>query len=222
MDMKKSVFLAVLMIVLTVFVSAFAEPYTLHAGVQFGMTADEVIEKENARGNTFEMIDGRLINTSKISIVDMNATIYFDFDSEGKLIRQQYRFRDQVFDSIRNKFETVYGLPECSSASDTKLALPSYFKSFSGPMPTADEFGKTIINNSMVSYSYSGLTYCQWMVEVEEGFVVIEQYGRSLNAKVGNKSSGAVANLCFVDYNLFTKEEILGAINENASKYDDL
>lgn len=220
--MKRLVFLTALMIMLTVFASALAEPYTLHAGVQFGMTADEVIEKEKDRGNTFEMTDGRLTNTNQVSIVDMNATIYFDFDSEGNLIRQQYRFRDQVFDSVRNKFEKVYGLPNCSSAADTKLSLPSYFKSFSGPMPSADELGKTIINNSMVSYSYSGLTYCQWMVEVEEGFVVIEQYGRSLNAKVGSKSSGAVANLIYVDYNLFTKEEIMGAIDETAAKYDDL
>lgn len=43
---------------------AHAEKYTLHSGIEAGMTVDKVIAKQKERGNIFESDNHRLKNTT--------------------------------------------------------------------------------------------------------------------------------------------------------------
>ena len=87
--MKQILRVLLIALVLLMGTAAFAETYQLHSGITFGMTAEEAIAKQTERGNTFEMVDGRLTNTSSVMILSLPASIYYDFDADGGIIRQQ-------------------------------------------------------------------------------------------------------------------------------------
>ncbi|MBQ7848638.1 MAG: hypothetical protein IJ343_02810 [Clostridia bacterium] len=72
-------------------------------------------------------------------ILSLPASIYYDFDSDGGIIRQQYRFDKAEIGDLVQEFTQVYGAPDCSSALNTTLALPE--ASFTGPFPSATEYG---------------------------------------------------------------------------------
>lgn len=217
--MKRILFWVIALVMLTCTV-AMADEFKLHSGVTFGMTAEEIIAKQSERGNTFAMNDGRLKSTSSISILDLDATIYYDFDADGKMVRQQFYFRDVNFAPLAREFEKVYGTPDCTSSLGTELVLPA--KSFSGPIPTGQEFSDAIFNSSMVTGSRGDIVTYQWLVETDEGYTVIEEYGYDYYAKVGNNAKRRIGTVCLVDYRFFTKEEIENAQQENSEKYNDI
>lgn len=223
--MKRVICLVVAIVLSLCATTAFAEKYTLHSGVEFGMPADEVIAKQKERGNTFQMEGDRLKNTNKITILDLDASIFYDFDRDGHLTRQQYYFRDVNFAPLKDEFEKVYGSHNCSSISGSKLVLPA--NSFSGPLPSAKEMVSKVLGSGIADKSYvkseaSDLIYYQWLIEVDEGYVVIEEYGYEYYVKIDKNPKQLIATVCLVDYRLFSKEDIEGAQNENAQKYNDI
>ena len=218
--MKKIISL-VLMVVVLFSVSALSEEeFTLHSGVTFGMTSDEIIAKQNERGNSFSMQDGRLTNSNSLSILDVDADIFYDFDENGKMTRQQFYFKNINFAPLAKDFAKVYGEPDCSSILGTHLVLPD--ASFYGPLPTGQEFADKMFNSYLVTGSRGDLLYYQWLVEAEGGYVVIEEYGYEYYAKVGKNPSYKIGSICLVDYRYFTKEAIDDVQTENAMKYGDI
>ena len=220
--MKKNVAILILLSVLCMCFTVSAEEYQLHSGITFGMTAEEAIEKQTIRGNKFEMVDGRLASSDKVTILSKPAQIFYDFNADGGIVRQQYRFDQVDINDLVMEFSKVYGEPNCSSAIGNQLALPK--ASFAGPLPTAQEYGvqHVGINNSLVTYSCGSIEYVQWLVEVEGGSVVIEIYGRSYAAKVGNNARRTYGYCYLVDYRFFTEEEMEEAQQKNLDRYNDI
>lgn len=222
--MKKCLCLFVVIISLISSV-AVADEFLLHSGVTFGMSAEDIIAKQGERGNSFSMKNNRLTNDNTIRILDLGAKIYYDFDENGRMTRQQFRFRDVNFAPLAREFEKVYGAPDYSSTLGTKLVLPT--ASFTGPLPTGEEFMDTYYSNiSSSSVSVRGnrgemVTY-QWMVETDGGYVVIDLYGHSYYVKIGSNSNTLMGTICLVDYRFFTTEEIDNAQSANAQKYNDI
>lgn len=221
--MKQILRVLLIALVLLMGTAAFAETYQLHSGITFGMTAEEAIAKQTERGNTFEMVDGRLTNTSSISILSLPATIYYDFDADGGITRQQYRFDKAEVGDLVQEFTKVYGAPDCSSALNTTLALPE--SSFTGPFPTATEYGHKYVGTSpLFLFSRGGISsYAQWLIEVDSGWVAVEIYGCGYTAKVsGQYTSYSVGSCCLVDYRFFTEAQINDAQQKNADRYNDI
>ena len=224
--MKKTICLLIMIISMIVSV-AVADEFTLHSGVTFGMSADEIVAKQKERGNTFSMTtSGRMRNLNKISILGIDAEIYYDFNENGKMIRQQYSFQNVDFTQLAKEFERVYGKPDCSSLLGTQLILPE--KSFDAKVPTGQEYSDKIykrvskLKPGFVTGIRSDITTYQWLIEVDNGFVVIEEYGYQYYSKVGNTAKENTGSLCFVDYRFFTKEEMEANRADYMKKYDDI
>lgn len=220
--MQKMFVVLMLLSMMCTFCTVSAEEYQLHSGITFGMTKEEAIEKQKNRGNEFEMVDGRLKSVKDVIILSMPAEIYYDFDADGGIVRQQYRFDQAELNSLVMEFSKVYGEPDCTSTIGNKLALPQ--ACFTGPLPSANEYGLAHvgINSSLVTYSVGSMEYVQWLVEVEGGSVAIEIYGRSYAAKVGTNARRTYGYCYLVDYRYFTAEEMEEAQQENADRYKDI
>lgn len=112
---KVVVMLLTMVLVLSFSISAVADdnPFTLHSGVTFGMTKQEVIEKEAENGfecenrelscfvydvATAEMeektVEGLIVYGSVAGI--NNSTIQYHFDSEGRLFEAVYCFAQEI------------------------------------------------------------------------------------------------------------------------------
>lgn len=136
--MKKIISL-VLMITMLFTVSAFAEEdFTLHSGVKFGMTLDEVKTCEENAGFTFsEYFDGSYYIEGKIAGIDEARINYYFVD--GKLIQGIYEFpvasplaRHQSIDESRADYTTIsdllnekYGITEYCSITNRIYPVPS-------------------------------------------------------------------------------------------------
>ena len=164
---------------------AWAEGFTLHKGVQFGMTVEEVIEQEAASGNEFcAGSETRVYNKSKIAILNADdVDVYFSFDENGELCQQQYIFSTYQYDfqnfkvgALRNiemsrggefaiyntlgsEFEKVYGNPACSSKDGGALILPGdmcFQEEIFTSTNIASEIDRYIIGNNIITYEISG------------------------------------------------------------------
>lgn len=211
--MKRICSAFIVLVLLLVCSSASAEVFQLHSGVTFGMTADEVIEKHQARGNTFTMVNGRLKSNKQITILSDSGTIYYDFDAEGKVVRQQFYFKYLDLPTYAKHFANVYGAPMCTTATDTVLTLPG--GAFTGPIPTSAERGYDIFGSmiSMMSHTRRNFQYYQWLVPVDGGYVAIEMYGYDYYCGyLRQPATESMGNVILVDYRFFTEAEIQDAI----------
>ena len=211
--MKRICCVALVFVLLLTYSSAMAEVFQLHSGVTFGMTADEVIEKHRVRGNSFTMVGGRLKSDKRITILDNSGTIYYDFDAEGKVVRQQFYFTRLDMLAFAKHFSNVYGAPMCTTATDTVLTLPG--GAFTGPIPTSYEKGYDIFGSmiSMMSHTRKNFQYYQWLVPAEGGYVAIELYGYDYYCGYpGQPATESMGNVVLIDYRFFTEAEIQDAI----------
>ncbi len=215
-----AIFLTVLL-VMTSAASLADEPFSLHAGTHFGMTAEEVIEAEKGKGNLFSKNDQGNVE-GRTTILDNAATITYMFDQEGKLRQQRYAFKTLDITALAASYEKVYGRPDCTSTSGETLILPE--SSFTG-FPSAEDAGHSLggPDSYLCSYSYSpDTTYYQWLLEKEEGYVAIEVYGKFVRCKVTNHATQTIGALIFVDYRIFDKEAVQTERQEQVDKLNDI
>lgn len=183
--MKKMAALALAVMMLASFSCAWAEGFTLHKGVCFGMTQDEAIAQEAASGNEFCIgSETRVYSKSKIAILNADdVKVYFTFDENGKLCQQQYIFSTYQYDyksfkvsalknlemssggefaiynTLGSEFEKVYGKPACSSRDGGALILPGDM-SFQEKMFTsstiASDIHRYISGDDIIAHEISG------------------------------------------------------------------
>lgn len=177
--MKKFICLLLGIVIFFVSTSAFAEPFTVHNGIPFGATPDEIIEYESQNGFEFsERIlvssDNKLFEEGTFFLECLNvmaageegSDIYYLFDNSKKMSSCLYYADDFLdpFDST-NVLSTLiekYGEPvaydtEYISIGKSQDALSTYntfCKSFEMADIEIDEF-------------------YQWLIETEDGGVEI-------------------------------------------------
>ena len=191
-------------------VSAMAEEgFKLHSGIEFGMTAEEAIATASSAGNTFALNEeGRLTNTNEIFLAEYPVEVFFDFDEEGKIARQQYVFTWSMNDA------PVQGKKWQVDAEELSAALVHTY----GEVMGDDDLGTTIPLPAMMagpvaeSVDWSGREvplsyyniYRQWLVPNEENYVAVELYQFhyiwDFRMDVGTKT--------YIDYTPYTQEEI--------------
>ncbi len=119
--MKKMICALVMLLVFVVYASALAEEFTIHSGVKFGMTIEEVMQAEKEAGFEPEEITVDTRNCSaihqkngvfiegQIAGVD-GAIVTYHFDNEGKLDSTIYNLRGtyrDIEDSLIEKYGKI-------------------------------------------------------------------------------------------------------------------
>ena len=174
--MKKIVGL-LYMIVMLLSISAFAEDtFTLHNGITFGMTADEVIQQEQAAGFEYTVDNQsarKLIIIGKVAGYD-ETSINYIFADDGTLSCMQYTFHNgnqsSVYQAMENTLAKKYGKAEYGSL--TGLSLPEF--TANGKLYSRDfSTGESVISNG--NRPVFSCEYSQRIVPISETeYVYIE------------------------------------------------
>jgi len=197
-----------------------AGKFTLHSGIEFGMTVDEAILTAEKAGNTFVLNEeGRLTNTNDITLADYPVDVYFDLDEDGKISRQQYVISWAMKAPVLGE---KYGVDanELSAALVKKYGavMGGYQQEKTLPLPTIMagpvEDSMTYVGMSVPKTYYS--LYHQWLVPDAQDYVAIELYQFHyiwrMQFDIGTKT--------YIDYTPYTKEEIdtAAALAEQAAQ----
>lgn len=153
------------------------EPIELHSGVTFGMSSQQIIQKENENGYSTEFRDdGRLQVTGKIAGFDSSMIQYF-FDSSS-MFHAMYTIGDSSitlaptetdFQTIQTALEAQYGKPTFSSAMGTATNLPGKYKNQYVTGIAWAEWG----NMPSLGIYCEVVDYYQWEIKQPDGSVVL-------------------------------------------------
>lgn len=167
-----------------------AEEFTLHNGTTFGMTPQEVIEIETAKGFTFEQTtpNGSGCLTTKGTVagqIDTNIDYYF---SDNGLYDMIYRFSDgQSFASIEQGLEKKYGPTEYTSSSG--MVYPD-FTVYEKEFPTDLTLG-LYRENSLSRETRNSSEYTQRLLPLsDDAYVYIEHFVEHVSVEVLNPALG--------------------------------
>ena len=202
------ILLALIMILGSFASYAVAEDFSLRGGVKYGMTESEVKETEKSNGNsispsevspqTDKNVKG--IRYKDISIAGLdNCTLDYYFSKDGKLIEIDYFLGPNgyappsgTYESMKETLTSKYGEPVINATGDM-LDLTSY------------SLADNLLLYSLLGGKFNGL--CQWMVEYDDCVAVIEIYNFGMSNPIP-----------YVDYRLYTKEEVQAVIQENTDQ----
>ena len=162
--MKKITALMTLILILTMCNSAFADSFSIHSGVQFGMTKNEIIALESANG--FEARQdshyGGLIVEGKIAGYH-GSDIRYSF-KDNALTAAHYHFGSSdsnVFSTIKETLVSKYGTP-------LHEKMDGYIK--------FDTYGLNAIDTYNEFASFLGCDirgFSQWLYPIDGGYVDI-------------------------------------------------
>lgn len=133
--MKKMICLLLFVAVLLSCTAFADEAFTLHSGVTFGMSAQEVTKLETAKGFIPEAGNGYLYVTGKVAGFD-NSMIRYYIASDSVFsalyrigVSSTNRDTEMVkFQTVQKSLESKYGAPAYSHAMGTYTSLPGTYK----------------------------------------------------------------------------------------------
>lgn len=239
--MKKILCLLISMIVLLTVGSAFAEAFTLHSGVQFGMTMDEVIQNEKNAGFAKAIKEELHISKSYNCRADhdiisirisgqiagvANSSITYHFRNDGRLDSAVYILGNKsdrkVYTNIRKSLINKYGEPdeEMSAVWHAFLDMDVYSE-------TDYRIDNPVFVTSVTPVLYENIKYYyddSWLIPQNDGgYVIITgcQFTEDIAYTLLNDSGTYLYT--YVGYQYFSKEEIENAISkatEIANEYN--
>ncbi len=161
--MKKIVSLLLSLMIFVCFsCSASAEAFTIHNGTTFGMTEEEVFALEKEHGFSREDSDTYGPNVKGKVAGFEDSTVYYGFNSDGKLVSVTYNIGQ---DSNTSRYNTIYD------------GLQSKYGN-----PTGDFILFDVGADNMLIKNYSILSGLlavsipnldQWIVPIDNGYVCI-------------------------------------------------
>ena len=220
--MKKSVCFLMVFILVFSSVSVLAETvnavdeFTIHSGVTFGMTMDEVIAQEKNAGfiGTDVSVPSDFCNSSEhTSLYEIDgqmagingSALYYHFNGDGMLESAVYSFINEQ-PTVKEALSKKYGeSDEVFSMIANGLLTTEAYAFFSNRAITA-------IKTKLESMMPEILDEASWRVDLEDGKTVVISY-------VSTKCLGYT--FTFVSYQLYTTEEIDNIWNELYSEYTE-
>ncbi len=169
---KKLVFIIVLSILSTCFCGiSLADDFTTHNGVMFGMSKDEVKQKESAGGFSLDITDADFTKTSGASVLTGKgkiagispSSVFHVFDKNSSLISTFYMlgmndsFSQSDYDSVENTLIKKYGNPDIAW-------LPIAYNVGFEPL----NFALKYFTNPSVPADYSS-----WLIPLDDGNYVV-------------------------------------------------
>lgn len=207
---KVSCFLVVLILVFSSAVGLAEEPFTLHSGVHFGMTHDEVYEAESKEGfiaSEYELNEIRESYSFDVKgmIAGVNdASIRYYFGMNDSLHEAVYMLyssgnstdrRDVFFDTLSTK----YGEP---NADDKWVSSLESGAAMTDRVPT-------IMINSIFGSVIQETNDDVWLIEQNDGsYVSIDLL------TIDKMDNGRESILNFIIYASFSKEDVENAIGQ--------
>ncbi len=213
--MKKiGLLLGIMLLVICVTSTVFADAFTIHSGVVFGMSRDEVQKIESTAGFSTETDDDPLFREDGIVELEIQGNIAGVSDArieylfkEDKLTEAVYylfsKYDNGNYDTFLSSMKNKYGEPNANeiwvAALDSSL--------MTGRMVAT-------ISNSMLGTSIISSKSSVWLLEQEDGSYV------SIDLLNINNSNGR--SLVYITYASFTKDEvnsILQGVVDGAQEY---
>ena len=208
--MKKLIALLVtLVLFLSIFCSSIAEEFTLHSGVRFGMTQEEVIAKETEKGfspyattmkYTYYDENGGYYkgDTNALSIAGSmagiaNSHLYYYFDENNKLFAAVYEFGGELMIEAYNDIQATIEKKYNEQKTQEEYKVTHVVDTFYGGMWTGKVYAFKDIQIKLDNGSIITITHALFYPDT---------------------STGAEGNLKFgygrhyLEYHLSTREEI--------------
>jgi len=181
--MKKIISL-ILMIAMLISVSAFAEEeFSLHNGIKFGMTKDEVLRTEIEAG--FGLVDGRY---GEGKIAGYDGAVRCEYRGRGvtldKVCYFYYSPSTQSYTALGNALTNKYGAPTHTSNSGTYYAVNDEME-IGGSIGIAAQYTDLPITCQSLDekavfsetfnrmFVFECIGYEQWLVPQEDGSAVL-------------------------------------------------
>lgn len=178
--MKKvlSLIIAVTVLSMCIFSICLADDFTTHNGVIFGMSKDEVKQKESAGGFSLETTDADFSRTSGVSVLMGKGkiagidpgTVFHVFDRNDELFSTFYMLgmndslEQSDYDSVENALKKKYG-------DQDKAWLPIAYSIGFEPLNYALQY----VTDPSVPADYSS-----WLIPLDDGnYVVISHFAIS-------------------------------------------
>lgn len=207
---------SIVLIMMLIFTSsAFAEEFTLHSGVIFGMSKEDVASLEQGAGFECEKIEAEETTANPSAVIQVkgkiasieNSSIYYAFDADNKLFSASYVLgstvnnddSDKEYEIIEKALCEKYGEPE-------NIWLPVAYEAGFEPLDYIVAKWGLILNNKLPPNS-------SWAIKQDNGkYVVIVHYVLTFNL------SGYTIKEHTVGYQLYDAEVIESAINSITDK----
>ncbi len=198
--------------------SAYAEDFTIHSDVKFGMTIDEVVSLENSAG--FSLEDGKLDynnivklhsrKTLKGTVAGIEESeIDYAFDSEGKLYAATYALGKTGRSDLSGQYAEIdqrliskYGTPD-----DSLLAV--FFKVGYEPINFLGTVWFEIKDIEHLPQNSS------WLIQQDDDHYIAISHMYFRGSILGDPF-----NMHLVGYQLFTAEELKTAMDELKNESD--
>ena len=214
--MKKIISL-ILMIAMLISVSAFAEEeFSLHNGVKFGMTSEEVAAIEEASGfkyhqyDTHGTIDGKIAGQEDASIFFYynNSPDAYDipYCEDNGLYKCTYGFSNGSYDTLYDALVSKYG-QATYDLNDQHISVSQSFYNTSNCSWNTDGDKISLIR--------------QWLVPYNDTYILIDLSKRSSSFDMGFGAALEIVVVC-INY-MVLPYEVVAEINEtNSQMVNDL
>lgn len=220
--MKRMVAIFLVVALMSISVFAYADDFTIHSGVKFGMTMDEVVETEKAAGFTAEKEDideyekyhcsakhdSKVLSLNGQVAGVKGANITYHFTKDGKLDAAVYGLTTSdssgKYDPIRTSLIKKYGDPDTSMSEVWHTLLKPDI--YGWPDYCLENYNVESINfKCTIDYVYND----SWLVPQDDGSYVLI-VGIEFRQYV---TKSGTFYMSMVGYQHFTKKEIEEAQN---------
>lgn len=168
--MKKAIsILLVLLVIVCGIGSTLAEDFTLHSGVSFGMTLEEIKKIEEDAGFSTDIPDNNayLQVYGKIASIENSAINYY-FDN-NKMNIAKYRFGKDSTDRGSNEYSLIQESLNNRYGSASGLPDGFHTKQFNEDM-------KNIVGDGITTNDGTITRDEGWLIPQENGYIAIEHY----------------------------------------------
>ena len=219
--MKKiGLLLGIMLLVICLTSTAFADAFTLHSGVMFGMTIEEVEKLEKEAGFSTEVSSYVILRDEGATELEVSGTIAGVSDAtieyifyDNKLVEADYRlysaYTTGEYNTFLSTMKNKYGEPNAPEAWIT--ALDKTLVTGRTVKVTANQmFGDTI----------NKIDSAVWLIEQSDGSFISIDLVNINKTDTKNKTT----DLPFITYAIFTSDEvnaILSGVDNYQNKLSD-
>lgn len=241
--MMKKIISLILMLAMLINVSAFAEEFSLHNGIKFGMTKDEVIKTELEAG--FGLAEGRY---GEGIIAGYNGAVRCEYYGIGSTLDKvcyfYYTTNAQSYTALGNALAGKYGAPAHTSNSGTYYAVENEMQ-INGIIGIADKYTRLPMTGQSIhdvgtiyerpgnfcdnAFVFKCPQYEQWLVPQEDGSAVLIDHSQIASYegswdrdKQDLMGDWNIYSYELITYTLLSSTEAAALQQNTASIYDDL
>ena len=224
--------------------SALAEEFSLHNNTRFGMTMEEVINKERANGYGLvqpEDFDG-LYGEGVIAGRSPSALrFFFNNEAEREMVQCNYVFlktSESNFNNMNNQLVEKYGDPTYTYENDTFCPVPTKYQPHKklgllyGSCPytyrsiTENTFSIPSDDDFQYYFNYACPLYSQWLLLQPDGRAILIDHSAVVEYRKGyylnSRSNDLDRTLAYetITYSLLSKEQV-ELIQANGNRTSD-